>query len=65
MTGYRVMRVPGKTMPESASCDDDACEWQYEGEKAITEAKAHTLGTGHDTVVWSTKAAWYSRMAVR
>lgn len=61
MSEYRVVRVPGRTVPESASCDEPVCPWDYEGDRSIIEAKKHTLETGHDTVVWSNKTAWYSR----
>lgn len=62
MREHRVVRVPGRTVPESASCDDSDCEWESADEKTILkDARRHTLETGHDTVVWSYKAAWYSR----
>lgn len=59
---FRVVRLHGKTIPESASCDDPECDWVSEDEKTLMkDARRHTLDTGHDTVVWSYKAAWYSR----
>jgi hypothetical protein len=58
---YRVVRVPGRTNIESAGCDNDSCDWEFYGEESIVEGRRHTLETGHDTVVWATKAAWYSR----
>jgi hypothetical protein len=56
---YEVVRVEGRTVPESA--DSEGCLWEYEGENSIKEARAHTLATGHDTSVTSWKTAWYSR----
>jgi hypothetical protein len=60
MMAYEVVRIPGRDVPLQADCDD--CDWSYEGQQSIKEARAHTLTTAHDTSVTSEKIAWYSRM---
>ena len=57
----RVIGSPGKTTPESSSCDEDDCGWEYEGDRALTEARAHTKETGHVTVTWLVASRWFRR----